>query len=84
VPGGIREETKQALENIKSILKAEGLALENVVKVTVFLKDMRDYSEMNEVYKEYFKVDPPARTTVQAIPPIGIAVEIEAIAHIPE
>lgn len=83
VSGGIKEQTRQVLENISNILKAAGLSLENVVRVTVFLRDIKDYSEMNEVYKEYFKSKPPSRTTVQAAPPGDIAVEIDAIAYIP-
>lgn len=84
VSGGIREQTKQALENIKNILKAAGLTLNNVAKITIFLRDIRNFSEMNEIYQEYFKLNQPARTTVQSIPPDGIAIEIDAIAYIPE
>jgi 2-iminobutanoate/2-iminopropanoate deaminase len=83
VSGGIREQTRQVLENINNILKAAGLSLENIVKVTVFIRDIKDFSEMNEVYKEYFKSNPPARTTVQAVPPGDIAIEIDAIAYAP-
>jgi 2-iminobutanoate/2-iminopropanoate deaminase len=80
VAGDIREQTRQVLENIKGILEAAGLTLENVVKVNVYLKNMSDFPKMNEVYKEYFKENPPARTTVQATPPADIDVEIDAIA----
>ncbi|MCX8188759.1 MAG: RidA family protein [Nitrososphaeria archaeon] len=80
IVGDIKEQTRQVLENIKNILEAAGLTLENVVKVNVYLKDMNDFPKMNEVYKEYFKTNPPARTTVQAIPPADIDVEIDAIA----
>lgn len=80
IVGDIKEQTRQVLENIKSILEAAGLTLENVVKVNVYLKNMNDFPKMNEVYKEYFKTNPPARTTVQAIPPADIDVEIDAIA----
>ncbi|MEM3384818.1 MAG: RidA family protein [Nitrososphaeria archaeon] len=80
IVGDIKEQTRQVLENIKSILEAAGLTLENVVKVNVYLKNINDFPKMNEVYKEYFKTSPPARTTVQAIPPADIDVEIDAIA----
>jgi 2-iminobutanoate/2-iminopropanoate deaminase len=80
VAGDIKEQTRQVLENIKGILEAAGLTLENVVKVNVYLKNMNDFPKMNEVYKEYFKENPPARTTVQATPPADIDVEIDAIA----
>jgi 2-iminobutanoate/2-iminopropanoate deaminase len=80
VAGDIKEQTRQVLENIKGILEAAGLTLENVVKVNVYLKNMSDFPKMNEVYKEYFKENPPARTTVQATPPDDIDVEIDAIA----
>ncbi|MEM1986242.1 MAG: RidA family protein [Nitrososphaeria archaeon] len=80
IVGDIKEQTRQVLENIKSILEAAGLTLENVVKVNVYLKNINDFPKMNEVYKEYFKTNPPARTTVQAIPPADIDVEIDAIA----
>jgi len=80
VDGDIKEQTRQVLENIKGILEAAGLTFENVVKVNVYLKNMSDFPEMNEVYKEYFKENPPARTTVQATPPGDIDVEIDAIA----
>lgn len=80
--GGIREQTRQVMENIDSILEAAGFSLENVVKVTVFLRNMRDFSGMNEVYREYFKSNPPARTTVRATPPGDIAIEIDVIAYL--
>lgn len=82
VSGGISEQTRQVLENIRNILKTAGLSLENVVKASVFLRDMKDFSEMNEIYKTYFKSNPPARTTVQATPPGDIAIEIEVIAYV--
>jgi 2-iminobutanoate/2-iminopropanoate deaminase len=70
------------LKNIDSILKAADLKLENVVKVTVYLRDMKDFSEMNEVYREYFGSRPPARTTVQAILPADATIGIEVIAYV--
>lgn len=81
VQGGITEETRQALMNLKAVLEAAGTTLESVVKTTVFLRDMNDFSAMNEVYGEFFTKDYPARSAVQVarLPKDG-AVEIEAIA----
>jgi reactive intermediate/imine deaminase len=74
-------QTRQALENIKSILEEEGLTLQDVLKVTVFLGDIEDYDRMNEAYSEYFHDNPPARSAfaVGSLPK-GAAVEIEAVA----
>ncbi len=81
VEGGIENETRQTLQNIKTILEASGSSLELVVKTTVFLRDMAEFSRMNAVYAEFFPAAPPARTTVQAAAlPKNVAVEIEAIA----
>jgi 2-iminobutanoate/2-iminopropanoate deaminase len=81
VPGGIETETRQALTNIHNVLKDAGAGMESVVKTTVFLKDMADFSKMNTVYAEFFTKNPPARSTVQvAALPKGGAVEIEAVA----
>jgi 2-iminobutanoate/2-iminopropanoate deaminase len=81
VEGGIQAETRQVLKNIAAILEAAGSAMENVVKTTVYLKDMAEFAQMNAVYAEFFPKDPPARTTIQAAAlPMGISVEIEAIA----
>jgi len=75
-------QTRQVLENIKHILSAAGLGLEDVVKTTVFLKSMGDFREMNEVYAEYFEKDPPARATIEVAGlPLGALVEIEAVAR---
>ncbi len=79
--GGIQEQTRQTLENIKAILEAAGSSMDRVVKSTVFLKDMNDFSAMNEVYASYFTGTPPARSTVQvARLPMDALVEIEMIA----
>ena len=81
VPGGIDEETRQALRNLSTVLSEAGSSLDMVVKTTVFMRDLREFSLMNDVYAEFFKSDPPARSTVQvAALPKGAAVEIEAIA----
>jgi 2-iminobutanoate/2-iminopropanoate deaminase len=80
VPGGIEAETRQTLRNLASILEAGGSSLAAVVKTTVFLQDMGEFSKMNAVYREFFPADPPARSTVQvAALPLGARVEIEAI-----
>lgn len=80
-PGGIEAETRQALTNVKHVLEASGSSLENVLKTTVFLKDMSEFSRMNAVYAEFFKENFPARSAVQvAALPKGGAVEIETVA----
>ena len=77
----IAVQTRQSLENVKAILEDEGLTMQNVLKVTVFLGDIDDFEEMNEAYKEYFQDNPPARSAVEvANLPKGVGVEIEAIA----
>jgi 2-iminobutanoate/2-iminopropanoate deaminase len=77
VPGGIREETRRALENCKAILEAAGFSLKDVVQVQVLLADINDYPAMNEVYVTYFPESPPARAAfaVAAIPR-GAKVEV--------
>ncbi len=81
IDGGVENETRQSLTNIQHILEAAGTNLGMVVKTTVFLRDMNDFNRMNSVYAEFFKENPPARSTVQvAALPKGAAVEIEAIA----
>jgi 2-iminobutanoate/2-iminopropanoate deaminase len=77
----IRQQTERTLENLKGILEAAGSNLHHVVKTTVFLKDMNDFSAMNEVYAKYFTSAPPARSTVQVSRlPKDALVEIEVIA----
>ena len=79
--GGIREQTRRVLQNLSAILKAAGTSLERVVKTTVYLKDMSQFQDMNEVYAEYFKTAPPARATVEvARLPKDVLVEIDLIA----
>lgn len=83
VEGGIEAETHQTITNLKHILEAAGSSLEQVVKTTVFLRDMNDFKAMNAVYAEFFSENPPARSTIQAAAlPMGAAVEIEAVALI--
>lgn len=77
----IKEQTKQALENLKAILQEEGLTFKNVAKTTVFIKNMDEFSLINEVYSEYFNENKPARACVEvARLPKDVGVEIEAIA----
>jgi 2-iminobutanoate/2-iminopropanoate deaminase len=77
------EQTEQTLKNLSDVLEAAGSSLEHVVKTTVFLSDLNDFKEMNEVYGKFFQNNPPARSTVQAGLVLGLKVEIEAIAIIP-
>jgi 2-iminobutanoate/2-iminopropanoate deaminase len=79
--GDIRSETKRTLENIQTILQAAGSSLRDVVRVGVFLSDMKNFAAMNEVYAEFFPKDPPARTTVGVDLP-RIKVEIDCIARV--
>ena len=81
VAGGITEQTEQVMRNVSAILEAAGAGLQQVVKTTVFLADMDDFTVMNEVYGRFFGDNPPARATVQAARlPRDARVEIEAIA----
>lgn len=82
VEGGIAEETKQVMENIKVVLEEAGSSLEKVVKTTIYLENINDFQIVNEIYGGYFQNDPPARATVQvAALPKAAKVEIEAIAQ---
>ncbi len=81
VPVGIEAQTRQCLDNIGAILKEAGLAYSNVVKTTVLLADIADFSAMNAVYSGYFTAEKPARACFQvAALPMGVMVEIEAVA----
>jgi 2-iminobutanoate/2-iminopropanoate deaminase len=81
VTGGIKEQTRRVLDNLKAILEASGASLNSVVKTTVFLSDMGEFAAMNEVYTSYFTEHKPARSTVQAARlPRDVKVEIDAIA----
>jgi len=83
VEGGIENETRQALLNIQHILEDAGSSLDWVIKTTVYLRDMAEFTRMNTIYAEFFTENPPARSTVQvAALPKGGAVEIEAISLI--
>lgn len=83
VAGGIAEQTRQVLENLKSVLAAAGSSMDRVVKATVFLKNMADFAAMNEIYAEYLGGSKPARSTVAVAElPKGALVEIDLIAII--
>ncbi len=81
VAGGIAEQTARVLENVKAVLAAAGSSLEQVVKTTVYLKDLSQFAAMNEVFARYFPQDPPARAAIEAARlPRDVLVEIDAIA----
>jgi len=81
VPGGIEAETRQTLENIKTILEEAGSSLDLVVSTFVFMTDLNDFQKMNAIYAEYFKTKPPGRTTVEVKSiPAGAHIEITVIA----
>ena len=81
VEGAIAEQTRQSLTNVQAVLAAAGLTMDNVIKTTVFLKNMNDFAAMNEVYATFFTGNPPARSAVEvARLPKDVLVEIEAIA----
>jgi 2-iminobutanoate/2-iminopropanoate deaminase len=83
VEGGVEGETRQAIKNLESILKAAGGDLRNVIKNTVFLRDINDFAKMNVIYAEFFNEKPPARSAIQvAALPKDAAIEIESVAHI--
>ncbi|HNV04940.1 MAG TPA: Rid family detoxifying hydrolase [Petrotogaceae bacterium] len=82
ISGDIKKATETILSNIKNILEESGSSLENVLKVTVFLKDISKFSEMNDVYAQFFKTNPPARSAFQVgALPKNADIEIEVIAH---
>jgi 2-iminobutanoate/2-iminopropanoate deaminase len=83
VPGGIVEQTQRVLENLKAVLEACGSSFEQVLKTTVYLKDMGEFTAMNQVYGRYFPHDSPARATVEvARLPRDVRVEIDCIAAV--
>jgi 2-iminobutanoate/2-iminopropanoate deaminase len=78
----IEAQTRQTLTNVRNIVEASGLSLLDIVKVSIFLKDMSDFKKMNEVYKSFFTQNPPSRTTVETNLPLpNMLIEIDAIAH---
>ena len=83
VEGGIKEQTRQSLTNVKAILEEAGLSMSDVVKTTVFMADMGDFADMNAVYAEFFSEPYPARSAVAVKTlPKGALVEIEVVAEI--
>ena len=83
VEGGIKEQARQSLTNVKAILEEAGLTMSNVVKTTVFMADMADFADMNAVYAEFFAEPYPARSAVAVKTlPKGALVEIEVVAEI--
>jgi 2-iminobutanoate/2-iminopropanoate deaminase len=83
VEGGIKEQTRQSLTNVKAILEEAGLTMKNVVKTTVFMADMNDFADMNAVYSEFFAEPYPARSAVAVKTlPKGALVEIEVVAEV--
>ena len=81
ISGSIAEQTERVLRNLEAVLKQAGSSMSKVVRCGVFLKDMNDFSAMNEVYGKFFPSNPPARTTIQAAKlPKDCQVEIDAIA----
>lgn len=85
VAGGIGEQTERVLQNLSAVLEAAGSGLNMVVKTTVFLADMKEFAQMNEVYAKFFTEAPPARATVAAAGlPRDARVEIEAVALLSE
>jgi len=78
----IESQTRQTLTNVKNIVEAAGMSMRDVVRVGVYLKNMKDFKQMNEVYKSFFNEAPPARTTVQVELPLPeMLVEIDVVAH---
>jgi 2-iminobutanoate/2-iminopropanoate deaminase len=83
-PGGIVPESRRALENVRGILERHGASLESVVKCTIFLADIADWKAFNEVYREFFRTNLPARSALGASGlALGARVELECIAHLP-
>jgi 2-iminobutanoate/2-iminopropanoate deaminase len=81
VEGGVAMQTERVLENLKGIVEAAGSSMQHVVKTTVYLVDMNEFAEMNEIYARYFTSHPPARSTVQVSRlPRNVRVEIDLVA----
>jgi 2-iminobutanoate/2-iminopropanoate deaminase len=81
--GGIKEQTRQVMENLRAILEAAGSDFSKVLKVTVYLDEMKSFAQFNEVYSEFFPSEQPARSAFQvAALPLGAMVEVDMIAHV--
>jgi 2-iminobutanoate/2-iminopropanoate deaminase len=82
IQSDVRSQTQLVMKNIGAVLEKAGVSFQNVFKTTIFLTDMKDFTAVNEVYGQYFKENPPARSTVAVAGlPKGVQVEIEVIAH---
>ena len=82
VGGDFKKSARQVLENIRGILEAAGMSFEDIVKTTVFLKDLNDFADLNEIFHEYFQSEPPARSAIEAGRlPKDVPLEIEAVAQ---
>lgn len=78
----IQSQTRQTLTNVRNIVEASGLSIRDIVRVSIYLKNMKDFKEMNEVYKSFFPDAPPARTTVQVELPLpDMLIEMDAVAR---
>ena len=81
--GSVQEATIRVMENLKAVLEAAGASLRSVVRVTIYLTDMNDFGQVNEIYASYFEVDPPARATVEVSRlPKDALVEMDAVAFL--
>lgn len=84
ITGDVQAQTKQVMENLRGVLEAAGTSFENIIKTTVFIKNMDDFAKINEIYAQYFPENPPARSCVEvARLPRDVQVEVEVIALIP-
>jgi reactive intermediate/imine deaminase len=83
IPGNIETQTRATLERLRNALAQAGAALSDVVKVTIWIADPRDFTGFNKIYREYFPQDPPARSTVRSELVIDTRLEIEAVAYKP-
>jgi len=82
VGADIETQTRQTLTNVRNIVEAAGSSMRDLVRVSIYLKDMKDFKRMNEIYKSFFPETPPARTTIQAELPLpDMLIEIDTIAH---
>lgn len=84
IDGGIEEQTAHVMTSIRAILEAAGGTMDNLVKVNVHMRDVGEWHRMNAVYRTFFTDYLPARMTMQAVPPLGFLVDIDAIAYLPE
>jgi len=83
MPDAFKDQVRQTLSNVRTILEAAGTSLDNVVKVNAYVTDLTRFAQFNEIYEEFFGQDPPARTTVAA-GLLGMLVEVDCVAALPE